>query len=725
MATATLTTPPAANAVASAPTAAASAALRQSGGPKSKISRVPGIGHLPAGTQYQILVILMAVCLVAIAFAVFQDRRESGNSTGYVVLSGDALMHTQRVAKATPQAVQGNPQAFFQLLESRDLLDSILRTLADGGVVDKVDVSATVGEVRPVLDQTVAEWQKSQKNASTILKEQANLTKLGQAIRTINTANPAMLETAEQISALKLQNNAPAREISVAGQLVMLTQRMAKNANALLAGEAIDPEVAFLLGKDTNTFRDLMQGLAKGSEALRLSPATDGETRDKLAELEKAFADYQTAVSGILGNMQQLVSAKQSAQNIFTDNEKLLGQVRTLATSYEQAARTSAATYWVIGLAALLTLLLAAALVHVYQASNANDRAESARRLVDAEKQEQEAKRVNDTNQAAILRLMNELAEVADGDLTVQATVSEDITGAIADSVNFTIEELRTVVARINTATTQVASASGQATSTSVELLVATDRQSKEIRQTGDSVLRMARDINEVSSGARQSADVARQSLTAAEKGMQAVQNSISGMNEIREQIQETSKRIKRLGESSQEIGEIVELISDITEQTNVLALNAAIQAASAGEAGRGFTVVAEEVQRLAERSAEATKQIGAIVKTIQTDTQDAVAAMEKSTVGVVEGAKLSDAAGQALGEIGQVSRKLAELIENISVTTSQQAQSAGGVARNIQEILSITEQTTAGTKQTAASVQELASLAQELQNSVSGFKVA
>ena len=177
------------------------------------------------------------------------------------------------------------------------------------------------------------------------------------------------------------------------------------------------------------------------------------------------------------------------------------------------------------------------------------------------------------------------------------------------------------------------------------------------------------------------------------------MQDSIKGMNEIRGQIQETSKRIKRLGESSQEIGEIVELISDITEQTNVLALNAAIQAASAGEAGRGFTVVAEEVQRLAERSAEATKQIAAIVKTIQTDTQDAVSAMEQSTMGVVEGAKLSDAAGQALSEIGQVSRNLAGLIEGISSSTQEQADSATRVAQLMQEILRITEQTTVGTK--------------------------
>ena len=202
------------------------------------------------------------------------------------------------------------------------------------------------------------------------------------------------------------------------------------------------------------------------------------------------------------------------------------------------------------------------------------------------------------------------------------------------------------------------------------------------------------------------------------------MENTIHGMNDIREKIQETSKRIKRLGESSQEIGEIVELISDITEQTNVLALNAAIQAASAGEAGRGFTVVAEEVQRLAERSGEATKQIAAIVKTIQTDTHDAVAAMEVATRDVVEGAKLSDAAGQALTEIGNVSTEAARLIEQISSDTQIQASSAGKVAGTMQEILAVTEQTTIGTQQTAVSIGQLADLAVELKGSVSGFKV-
>jgi twitching motility protein PilJ len=492
---------------------------------------------------------------------------------------------------------------------------------------------------------------------------------------------------------------------------------MAKNANALLAGESIDPEVAFLLGKDTNTFRDVLSALTKGSEAMRIQGASDPEVRERLAELERAYTQYQGAVSGILGNMQRLVNAKQSGQRIFADNERLKDTLVALAAAYQKKADGRLGNFFFMALFALAAVAVLAAMFMVYR----RDLEQQRERALSEENQ---ARQVNNQNQAAILRLMNELAEVADGDLTVQATVTEDITGAIADSVNFTIEELRNVVLRINQATAQVALASESAQQTSAELLSAQDRQSGEIRQTGESVLRMAEDIGEVSRGARQSADVARQSLSAAEKGMSAVQNAISGMNEIREQIQETSKRIKRLGESSQEIGEIVELISDITEQTNVLALNAAIQAASAGEAGRGFTVVAEEVQRLAERSAEATKQIGAIVKTIQTDTQDAVSAMEKSTQGVVEGARLSDAAGQALSEIGSVSRTLSELIEKISDTTQAQASSAQVVARNMEDMLKVNEQTTAGTRQTAESVRELADLAQELKASVSGFKV-
>ena len=375
--------------------------------------------------------------------------------------------------------------------------------------------------------------------------------------------------------------------------------------------------------------------------------------------------------------------------------------------------------------AVVLALLCAFGLSSIQQKDGRNRRSVAESQMLDAERLQQDARRVNDANQAAILRLMNELQTVAEGDLTQQATVTEDITGAIADSVNYTVEELRTLVASVQTTASRVAQTTSDVDQTSTELLAASNEQMNEIQATGKSVLEMATRINQVSTQAQESAAVARQSLMAAESGLQAVQNAIGGMNSIRDQIQETSKRIKRLGESSQEIGEITELISDITEQTNVLALNAAIQAASAGEAGRGFSVVAEEVQRLAERSADATRQISVLVRTIQTDTQDAVAAMERSTQGVVEGAKLSDNAGTRLTEIDQVSRRLSELIQQISDSASREANLANAVADSIQNIFAVTEQTSDGTRTTAGQVRELSRMAEELRQSVARFKIA
>ncbi|MDP1704910.1 MAG: methyl-accepting chemotaxis protein, partial [Sulfurimicrobium sp.] len=433
-------------------------------------------------------------------------------------------------------------------------------------------------------------------------------------------------------------------------------------------------------------------------------------TRDKLDELSEAFKEFSGHSNTILQSMQELVNSKQAGRNIFVGSDKLLDDTRKLVTQYEQQAGGTGLLIlsFVYGLLAVGSLVMLGTI-------NVND----------AKKRALSSERENKANQEAILRLLNEMGDLAEGDLTVRAKVTEDITGAIADSINYTIDELRGLVTEINKTSEQVTQASQEAQNISTGLLEAAEKQSQEIEDTSSQVLQMAQSINEVSANAAESARVAQQSLDAAEKGATAVRNSISGMNEIREHIQDTSKRIKRLGESSQEISEIVDLISDITEQTNILALNAAIQAASAGEAGRGFTVVAEEVQRLAERSGEATKQISAIVKTIQTDTQDAVSAMEKSTQGVVEGTKLSDAAGQALNEIGQVSRNLAELIETISRATQNQAQAAGVVANNMQEIQNITIQTTEGTKKTAISVSALATLATDLRGSVAGFKLS
>ncbi|MEF8735442.1 MAG: methyl-accepting chemotaxis protein [Candidatus Accumulibacter necessarius] len=673
--------------------------------------------QFPVAKQLQVLGGCLVLVMLLIAIVVYRDNRQATFNTAYIATAGDMRMLSQRLAKSSSLALLGDPVAFKQLRESRDSFASNLERLTSGGDLAASWVPPSPERVQPQLQALTQIWEKTDKNASRLLEIEKNLISLGKDVALINDKNPQLLDLSEHVAALKLQSSAGVREIAAANQLVMLTQRIAKNASALLLGDAIDPEIAFLLGKDTNTFRDTIHALSKGSEAMRIGATTDPDTKRKLGELDASFGEYRAAVGGILGNMQKLVIAKQAGSQIFRDSEELLEVTNALAQAYQSSGMNRTA----YGIVLLVLIALAIALVVLLARTYLT---ESQRQAEQAEQGRRETEAVNRQNQDAILRLMNELGDLADGDLTVTATVSEDITGAIADSINYTIEELRVLVGRINDAAGRVTLATEIAQQTSNELLAAAERQSAEIKSAGQSVLSMASSMTAVSGDANQSATVARQSLAAAGKGARAVEDSIKGMNKIREQIQETSKRIKRLGESSQEIGEIVELISDITEQTNVLALNAAIQAASAGEAGRGFTVVAEEVQRLAERSGEATKQIGAIVRTIQTDTQDTVSAMEESTRGVVEGARLSDAAGQALAEIGEVSRALTTLIENISGATREAADSATKVARKMQEILLVTGQTTAGTQKTATAIGELAGLATELKGSVAGFKV-
>lgn len=663
----------------------------------------------PVTGRMKSLGLLIALLVAMIAGLLVYEGRQSANATLYVAGAGELQMLSQQIAKAGQLALQGDSPAFAELRAATSRFSTLFGALSAGGSIRDRVVPPSPPSTVPLIDALRQTWATSEGNAQQLLAQESNLTTLNESVNAINSRNVLILDLAEEVAALKLQSGASMGEITASNTAVMLTQRIAKNANALLVATAIDPEVAFLLGKDANTFRELVSGL--------LQSPSDIETRQRLRELDSAAQEALDAVTGILSNMQFLVQAKQAGSRLFADSTELLTSTQALSEAYDREFRRFNPIMAAILVAGLLGLAVLALMARIYN----ND---LTLRQVESDAQRQSAEQDRNLSQQAILRLMNEMGDLADGDLTVRTTVTEDITGAIADSVNYTIEELSVLVRRINDAATRVTTTAESAQSISNELLDATERQTREIEEVGATVQRMAMSMTESSERALQSAQVARRSKDAAQKGTNAVENTIKGMNDIREQIQETSKRIKRLGESSQEIGEIVELISDITEQTNVLALNAAIQAASAGEAGRGFTVVAEEVQRLAERSAEATKQIAAIVKTIQTDTKDAVGAMENATRDVVEGAQLSDAAGQALTEIGAVSTETAQLIEQISTETQHQAVTASRVANTMKDILAVTEQTTRGTQQTAVSIGELADLAVELKGSVSGFKV-
>ena len=673
-------------------------------------AKLPAIGGLPIVKQFQVLGVLLVLSLALAALMAFLDAREASQGAAATATATEMQMLSQRLARGTALAAQGQPAAFAAIKDSRDRFKADLDALRGGGTIKGVNLDpAQDASAVKLLQDIKTRWDRVEGNAGRVIDNQQSLTSLAKGLENINSGNNAILEFSQQTAQQIGQAGGTPREVEYANQLAVLSQRIAKNANALASSDEIDPEVAFLLGKDAGTFREILNGLLKGSEVLRLPGTRNEDARATLTELQKLFSAYETGVGAMLQNMNRLVAAKQAARGVNNESEALLADTTRLANEAYGSGKGRIFTVWAI----IFLLFALAALVLLGKVL-----------LDDARVRAHQSDQENKRNQEAILRLLNEMGNLADGDLTVHASVTEDVTGAIADSINFTIEELRTLVQGINSATDQVTKATQDAQAISDRLFEASQRQSQEIQQASGSVLQMAQSIDEVSQSAVQSAKVAQQSLAAAEKGAQSVQNQIAGMNEIRTQIQDTSKRIKRLGESSLEIGDIVELISDITEQTNVLALNAAIQAASAGEAGRGFTVVAEEVQRLAERSGEATKQIEAIVKTIQSDTQDAVAAMDKSTQGVVEGTKLSDAAGQALGEIRKVSRELAELIGGISAQTQKQSTSVTDVTRGMQDILKITEETTEGTKQTNVSIGQLTKLAAELRSSVAGFKV-
>jgi len=692
--------------------------------------RLPLIGHLSLPRQLRILLIAFVIGILLTILSLWQNARSGAVAASQTQIASEALMHSQRVGKAAPNAMKGIADAFEQLQDSRQQLGRGLALLAQGGDSGAGTIPAASGDAAASLAKVRAKWAASDAAAATILKMKPELTAFDKNLKRLDTLSPQLLALTEEILAERTARGGTARELAAIGRLMMLTQRLSRSASEYLTADGIRPDTAFQMGRDTATFRATVDGLLNGSAALGLAAVRDDDLRAKLNEVQASFDLCQRVVASFLDNQARFSAAKGAEQTIFRDNEALRAQLLALQGDYRGDGH--GAWFWLLVVASIFTLAMAGSISRVMlQDSRNRTRGADARRQeaeamrLLAQAKEEEAKATNDQNQAAILRLMNELQEVADGDLTVAATVSEDITGAIADSVNYTVEELRGLVVRVIDTAAKVDRASGDAQKVSSELLVAAGQQSREIRDASSTVLRMAGQITDVSASAQQSAEVARQSVAAAEQGAAAVQNAIKGMGEIREQIQETSKRIKRLGESSQEIGEITELISDITEQTNVLALNAAIQAASAGEAGRGFSVVAEEVQRLAERSGDAAKQIGALVRTIQTDTHDAVAAMEKSTQGVVEGARLSDAAGAALADISRVSNRLAELIQEISVATGQQATSANGVAHNMQHILAVNEHTQGGTQQTAQSIRQLAELAQELKNSVSRFRVA
>ncbi len=667
------------------------------------------------GKGLAVLIILLLVFVGLMGLVSWRVGIQDTNDKEYIGLLGQQRVLSQQITKFAGQATRGEAETYSQLKAYRDRFATALQLLQAGD--PETGMPPSPNDVSEELGRVSHLWERFDTNINTIVKSGSVVTELRGIVQNINDNASNLLALTDEVATLMTDKNAPRAQIYLASRQLMLSQRIINNINRILEGDAGAVTAADRFGRDANLFGSVVNGMLEGNGELGIERVQDAEVRSKLEEVASLFSQFGEQVSAILESSPEMFEVSEAAQTVLTTSEPLLQALTKLEDAYLTHIDNRPVNSMVGNIFGVIALLLLLMLGYKLKR-------EGEVRLAHTEAERRTTEEHNQRNQQAIMRLLDEMGDLADGDLTVNATVTEDITGAIADSVNYAIEALRTLVAAINDTATQVSQAADQSRATANHLTEASERQAHEISSASSKIKEMAVSIEGVSTNADQLAEESQRSVAIAKKGSSAVQNTIDGMDSIREQIQETSKRIKRLGESSQEIGDTVGLINDIAEQTNILALNAAIQAAMAGEAGRGFAVVADEVQRLAERSADATKQIEALVKTIQTDTNEAVISMEQSTSGVVAGAKLAEDAGSALGEIEHVSTRLADLIHNITDATREQAGSAVNITDTMNVIQEITTQTSEGTNQTAASIGNLAELADDLKKSVSGFKL-
>ncbi|MES9926072.1 MAG: methyl-accepting chemotaxis protein [Candidatus Thiodiazotropha endolucinida] len=668
---------------------------------------------LPSNKVITILAILVLVSLILALVTFLHTTQRESYDEQYLIRAAEQQVLAQRIAKYAISAARGELQSFAPLKKSRDRFDNIMWELKNG--TKSQGLPASPIEVMPTVRNLENKWLELQGNIDEILKAQENILAIDEFSAVVSEFVPQLQELSEELAEVLINSNAPRRQIYIATEQEMLIQRINSNVNLVLEGGQETAAAIDQFSRDADFFGRILQGLLNGDKELGIAKVDDKIAKQRLADVSTLFATINDNTTEIISNIPDVLPALEAASVVNNSSDNVSNAAEELIAAFGE----SPGRFSVLGIKAgpvMIAVFGAAAVLFLVLLG--------VQLIMDAQRREQASKQQNEANQKAILQLLDEMGDLADGDLTVTASVTEDITGAIADSINYAIEALRELVTTINSTSEQVSGATQESRATAMHLAEASEHQAEQITQANDSIKTMTQAIDQMSQDATESAEVAKRSVEIASTGADTVRNTISGMDNIREQIQETSKRIKRLGESSQEIGDIVELIDDIADQTNILALNAAMQAAMAGEAGRGFAVVADEVQRLAERSINATKQIEALVKTIQADTNEAVTSMEASTSGVVKGATLAEDAGEALKEIESVSQYIADLTGKIASSAQDQSSQSVTVKDTMSVIQEITNQTSEGTHQTANSIGMLADLSDQLQKSVAGFRL-
>ena len=661
-----------------------------------------------------LFIVLMGVIFVALG-------RQSAQNETHLKLAGEQRLLSRAIVTEALEAARGKEAAFAKLKDSRDRFEQGLNDQKNGS--SALGLAAASSALQPALEDLEKRWQPIKAEVDTILAGRDPVVSVGNFVPLLENSLTQMNTLSDDIAKSLANNRVDARQVYQATKQLQLGEQIAGDLKRMLSeGGASASAAADRFGRNVRLFGQMLKGMREGDPRTGVERVTLPDSAGKLADLAELYRSLEDETKRIVDKSPELVKVQNAAQTILDKGDSLLEGTSRLLDQYAE----SGGQVRVLGIplsyqaAYLLGALALALLVALFFVQNR----ESRQRLLDSERRKQETEEQNRRNQDAILRLLDELGNLAEGDLTVQASVTEDITGAIADSVNYAIEALRDLVSTINNTSGLVASAVQETSSIADRLAKSSEIQARQIESASSTVTQMSRSMDEVSAKTASSAEVAEKSVGIAHEGGDRVRRTIHGMGTIREHIQDTSKRIKRLGESSQEIGDIVALINDIADQTNILALNAAIQASAAGDAGRGFAVVADEVQRLAERSSNATKRIEMLVKTIQADTNEAVISMEKSTAEVVGGAGLAEKAGEALEEIEKVSASLAELIDEISKSSGQVSEMASRVSTAMISINEITGQTAESSVSTASAIGKLNRLAQELRQSVAGFRL-
>ncbi len=676
--------------------------------------KVRGVGGgLPSKRALTVLTVLLIASVFLGLVTFIHTTQQESYEEQYLLRTAEQRVLAQRIAKFAISAARGDRQAFAPLRSARDQFETVMTELKNGSEAD--DLPGSPVEVMLPLRKVENAWLELRQNADEILAAQEPILAIGEFIGVISEFVPQLQELSEEVAQVLIEKNASPQQIFIASEQRMLAERIQAKVSLVLAGGQQTAAAIDQFTRDADRFGRVLDGLLEGDPDLGVAKVADPVAEQRLRDIATLFGTVSDHADEIIENIPAVLPALEAASSMNEISDRTSEATENLIKVYGE----SPGRIEILGVKAGPGMVaafggLAAAFLIVL----------GFRLVLDARRREEASKEQNESNQRAILRLLDEMGDLADGDLTVTASVTEDITGAIADSINYAIEALRELVTTINQTAEQVSSSTQETRATAMHLAEASVHQAEQITDANDAIKSMSLAIDQMSNDAAESAEVALRSVDIASNGAETVRNTIQGMDAIREQIQETSKRIKRLGESSQEIGDIVELIDDIADQTNILALNAAMQAAMAGEAGRGFAVVADEVQRLAERSINATKQIEALVKTIQADTNEAVTSMEASTSGVVRGAKLAEDAGEALMEIESVSQYISDLTGKIAESAKAQSEAAVGVNATMNVIQEITTQTSDGTSQTAASIGALADLSDELQKSVAGFRL-